>query len=216
MHKEETEKKFEEYRASLVFEAQRLVSYIRLYCHLHERMQDRRSEMNIARGFFQVTLDALLAGIVLWVDKLFSRKSERGFCNFLSFIENNHRMFNISELQRRKNYPNSHWILNRPLITFETIQEDRRKIEKIESLPSFKLRRDRFYAHFDKKYFFNKTKLTEDGPLKWKDLEQIINVMADILDEYSTSYDGQHYPLEPINIKDVDHLLDFLHKHYYK
>lgn len=213
MKKEEPERIFEKYRESLHYEVQRLAIYISLYRHLHERMRDRLNEMNVSPAFFQVTIDALFTAIVLWVDKLFGTTSERGFVNFLSFIENNLKVFSIDELKKRKAYPDGHWMLDRDPITFETIQKDRLKIEKLESLRKFKLRRDKFHAHFDKKYFFNKTKLGEDAPIKWKDLNNILETMPDILNTYSAAYDGNVYHLKPVNIHDVDRTLDILHKY---
>jgi len=216
MKKDEVEKQFEKYRESLHFEVQRLASYISLYRHLHERMRDRLDEMNISPAFFQVTIDALLTAIVLWVDKLFGKSSERGFLNFLSFVENNREVFSIDELKRRKDYPDGHWMLNREPITFQTIETDRQKLEKLGSLPNFKLRRDKFHAHFDKKYFFNRSKLGDDAPIKWGDLNQIVDTMADILNTYSAAYDGNVYSLAPYNINDVDRTLDILHENIRK
>lgn len=169
--------------------------------------------MNIAPSFFQVTLDALFSGIVLWVDKLLGSRSERGFINFLSFVENNRGIFEISELQRRKDYPDGHWMLNRDEITYQTIVEHRKQIAGLESLPHFTLRRDKFHAHFDKDYFFDRSKLGNDAPIKWSDLEAVIEVMADILNHYSAAYDGNVYHLEPLNMYDIDRLLDTLHKY---
>jgi len=192
----------------------RLVSYICLYRCLNERKQDRLDELNIAPNFFQVTLDALFSALILWVDKLLSCNSERGFINFLAFIENNLRIFEITQLQRRRAYPNGHWMLNREPITAETVQEDRDKIIKgITSLCNFKLRRDKFHAHFDKKYFFNRSNLSKDAPLKLSDMEQIIKVMGDVINRYSAAYDGNVYKLEPFNVNDVDYLLDILHEY---
>src|SRR4030043_1874039 len=168
MRKEEAEKEFEEYQEYLHFEAQRLASYIRLYHHLHERMKDRLNEINISPTFFQVTIDALFTAIVLCVDKLFGKRSERGFVDFLSFVGNNRSIFSIDELKRRKSFPNDHWMLNRQPITIQRIENDRLKIQQIESLSSFKLRRDKSHAYFDKEYFLDRSKLGEDTPfLKW-------------------------------------------------
>ena len=89
----------------------------------------------------------------------------------------------------------------------------RKQIAKLESLPHFKLRRDKFHAHFDKEYFFKRRKLGNDAPLKWSDLDAVIEVMGDILNHYSAAYDGNVYDLEPFNIYDIDHLLDMLHKY---
>ena len=103
-------------------------------------------------------------------------------------------------------------MLNREPITYQTIQEDKQKIGDIEFLPSFKLRRDKFHAHFDKEYFFNRSKLGEDAPLKWQDLDQIIETMKDIINGYSASYDGNVHTLKPVNINDLDNLLDQLYQ----
>ena len=213
MNKENTEKLFEEYREYLKSEVVRLVSYIKLYRRINEKRTDRLDEINVAPSFFQITLDALFSGIILWVDKLLGPRSERGFINFLAFAENNRGIFEISELQRRKKYPNGHWMLNREAITYQTVEGHRKQIADLESLPHFKLRRDKFHAHFDKNYFFDRGKLGNDAPLKWSDLEAVIEVMGDILNHYSAAYDGNVYHLEPFNIYDVDYLLDMLHQY---
>jgi hypothetical protein len=207
------EEKFEEYREHLILEANRLGSFIYLYRRLNERREDRLDEMNIAPCFFQIIFSALFSVIIIWTEKLFSCNSERGVINFLSFVENNINMFEISQLQKRKNYPNDHWMLNRDPITIETIKEDRKKIETLISLPNFKLRRDKFHAHFDKEYFFNRSALGNDAPIKHSDLDEIIELMKDILNRYSSAYDGNVYSLEYMNINDIDQLLNIVHKY---
>src|SRR5262245_48614603 len=163
MDKSEPEQKFEEYREYLHQEASRLASYVALYRRLHELRSERLAEMNTAPGFFQVVIDALFSVIVLWVHKMFDEKSERGLANFLTFCECNRELFELKELKRRKNYPDGHWMLkNRKPVTIDSIDKDRERIKKLESLPSFKLRRDKFHAHFDKKYFFDRQKLQHE------------------------------------------------------
>jgi hypothetical protein len=210
MEKTESAMGFEEYRQYLYQEAGRLTNYILLYRRLHERRSDRLYEMNIARAFFQVVLDALFSAIVLWVDKMFSDKSERGLWNFLTFCEQNISIFEIKELQKRRGFPDD-WMLNHTSITPQTIQADKKLIGELKSLQSFKLRRDKFYAHFDKKYFFDRKKISDDAPLKWSDSEEIINIMQQIIDRYSDSYDGTSRILQAFNIADVDNILDILH-----
>ena len=141
MEKTEAEQKFEEYRKYLRQEATRLASYIALYRRLHELRAERLDEMNIAPAFFEVVVGALFSVIVLWIHNMFDEKSERGLTNFLTFCEYNRKIFKLEELQRRKNYPNGHWMLkDRKPITLETIKEDRERIRELEALPSFKLR----------------------------------------------------------------------------
>lgn len=213
MNNSEAEKYFEEYREWLKLELTKLSSYVRLYRRLHERKEDRLKEMNTAPAFFSTVIDALFSAIVLWVDKLFSERSERGLVNLLSFIEQHHHIFDIKELQRRKNYPNDHWMLqNRTPVTVGSVRADRERIAEFKPLSSFKRRRDKYHAHFDKKYFFDRTKLQTDAPLTWSDLEQVVQLGKEILNTYSADYDGNLYAIEPINASDVDYLLDQLHR----
>lgn len=212
MGKTEREAQFEEYRVYLQQEITRVASYARLYRRLYDRRTDRLAEMNLAPAFFSVVTDALFQAIVLWTDKLFDEKSERGLWNFLTFCENNRKILEVSELKRRNNYQDGHWMLNRKPITFQSIKEDKERIRNLPSLRSFKLRRDKFIAHFDKDYFFKIEKLSDDAPLIWDDFENAVKIMADIINTYSSAYDGNLYVVEPVNITDIDRLLDRLHR----
>jgi len=205
------ENKFEDYRWYLHEELRRLAMYIRVYHRLHERRKDRLRELNIAPAFFTTVVNALFSAIIIWVDKLLDKKGERGYFNFLTFIEYNRKYISIDALQRRCGYPDGHWMLDRRPITLAVITEDRDKIRGLEALPSFKLRRDRFHAHFDKDYFFDRTRLGVETPLEWTDLDQALTVMHEILQRYSAAYDGTLYALAPLNIDDIDRLLDKLY-----
>lgn len=205
------EQKFDEYRECLHDEVSRLATYARIYRRLHERRGDRIEEMNIAPAFFQLITDALFSVIVIWIDKLFDERGGAGFFNFLTYVEYNRSLLSLSELKRRRQYPDGHWMLNRESITLDVINDHRRQIRELEALPKFTLRRDKFQAHFDKAYFFERGRLATEAPLMWSDLEKATALMWDILNTYSTSFDGKSYAGEPLNAADVDDLLDTLH-----
>jgi hypothetical protein len=213
MKKNETEAFFEKYREHLKYEIVRFISYFKLYRTLHERREDRINEINISKAFFQIIMDSLYSSIIIWTDKLLSKKSDRSLLHFLSFIENNRKIFDISELKRRRGYADDHWMLDREPITFQTIKQDRQLILNLDSLQSIKLRRDKFHAHFDKKYFFSREKFGEDAPLKWSDFDTIFDLMKGVLNKYSASYDGTTYRLTPLNVTDVNRALDILHEY---
>lgn len=213
MKKEEQEKYFKKYLVNLHHECQRLTSYIKLYRHLHERQADRLDEMNLAPAFFQTILSSLFTSLIIWTHNLFDEKSDKGFVNFLNFIKDHIKLFEISELQRRKKYKNGHWMLNRTPITLKIINAHKRKIKGVETFESIKTRRDKFHAHFDKKYFNNRDRIEKDAPLKWKELDIIVELMDDILNTYSKAFDGETYALGVLNIFDIDKILDILKKH---
>jgi hypothetical protein len=202
--------KFEKYRHYMVREATKLASYVSLFRRLHERRIDRLEEMNIAPAFFQVVTDALLSAIILWVDKLFDERGERGIFNFLMFIEQNRSILTIEQLKRRNSNPDALRMLNRDPITHEMINGDRTSIQKLCCLRSFEILRHKFVAHFDKEYFFDRERLAKETPT-WGDLEKVITVISELINRYSAAYDGQLFELKAMNIDDVDQLLDRLH-----
>lgn len=209
--KPEIEKKFEEYRHYLVNEATRLTSFVALFRKLHERRGDRLEEINIAPAFFQVVTEALLSGIVLWVDKLFDEHGKRSIFNFLTFVEYNRNILTVEQLKRRKKYPSDHWMLARDPISLKTVKEDRELIQRLVCLQNFKTLRDKFYAHFDKEYFFDRDRMREMAPT-WGDLEEVVKVISQVINRYSVAYDGREFLLELENINDLDSLLDRLYK----
>src|SRR4051812_26898967 len=163
----EFERKFDEYRDRLHDEVSKLATYVRIFRRLHERQVDRIDEMNIAPAFFQLATDALFSVIVIWIDKLFDERGGAGFFNFLTYVEYNRVSLSVAELQRRQQYRDGHWMLNRESITLEDINNHRRQIRELEALPNFTLRRDKFQAHFDKAYFFERGRLATEAPLTW-------------------------------------------------
>jgi hypothetical protein len=210
------EEEFVKYRDFLQYEVSRLGSYLALYQKLYERRTDRLKEMNIAPAFFQVVWGALFAAIILWVDKLCDEKSERGVFDFLRFIEKNMDLFTIEELRRRiteDHEPDETWMRNQDPITLETINEDRTQIRSLECLQSFAARRDKFYAHFDREYFFDRERLDNEAPLTWEELKQPFGLVSEIVNRYSIAFDGREFGMTPCNINDVDYLLECLHKY---
>lgn len=203
---------FEEYRKWLKNEIQRLYCYFYVYKRIHERFEDRLEEINLAPCFFQTVIDGLFSVIILWIQKLTSASSERGLHNFLIFVKSNIGLFSVANLRRRRNYPKNHWMLEgRKAPTDLSIDEDISRLRGLPSIESIGLRRDKFHAHFDKKYFFDRKALQEVAPMQWDDLENILRIMSDILNRYSADYDGNIFEFRPMNINDVDVILDQLH-----
>ena len=213
METSDIELKFEQYRDRLENEVTRLNSYVQLYKHVNKRKQDRLDELNIAPCFFGTVIDSLFTVIILWVNNLVDPEAERGFYNFLSFIENNRGIFAISRLQERNDYPDAHWMLNREPIIYESIESDRKKLNNIKALPSFKIRRDKFHAHFDKDYAFQRKQISSDAPIKFSDLDEVVEVLKGILNTYSAAYNGKVHTMSLMNINDIDYVLDILHKY---
>jgi hypothetical protein len=97
------------------------------------------------------------------------------------------------------------------VVDYETVQRDRSAVANFEPLlKSCRLRRDKFHAHFDKGYFFNRKRISSEAPLKWPDLEGAIEFLKEVLNRYSAAYNGQLSHVTPLNVDDLNYLLDKL------
>lgn len=208
MLREEFEQHFSNYRKHLREEIYRFRDCVAVYRQIQERKTDRLEVINQAPAFFGIVESALFTSIVLWGDKLFDEDGERGLFNFLTFVEYNRKWLTTEELQRRKGYPDGHWMLDgRIPITVESIEYDRQKIRTLAALKSFRIRRDKFHGHFDKEYFFDRQRLQSEAPLRWCDLEEAGDVMGAMLNSYSADFDGELFFWDTVNIGDLDVLL---------
>lgn len=202
---------FREYREHLQREVGRFRDAASVFRQLDERRNDYLNELNIAPAFFRTVEDSLFTTIIVWADKLFDEKGQRGLFNFLSLMENNRGWMTVQELQRRKGYPDDHWMLkleNRGQpITFQSIEEDRKRIRGLAALKSIQLRRDKFQSHFDKDYFFDRQKLQREAPITWESLAEAGDVMVTMLNNYSADFDGQLFASETLGIDDLTRLL---------
>ena len=207
------EEHFNDYRKWLNNEIQRLYCYFYVYKRINERVKDRLEEINLAPCFFQTVVDGLFSAMIIWIEKLTAKNSERGLYNFLTFIKSNIGLFSVANLRRRRNYPKDHWMVEgRAAPTIATVDEDIKRIEELPSIDSIRTRRDKFHAHFDKEFFFDRKKLQEAAPILWDNLEQILKTIKETVNNYSADYDGNLFEYQPLNINDIDIILDRLHE----
>ena len=208
LQREEFETHFRAYRQHLRNEIHRFRDAVDIFRQINERKKDHLAELNLAPAFFQVTEDTLFTTIVLWADKLFDEKGERGLFNFLAFVEYNRHWLSPAELQRRRNYPDDHWMLQgRTPITAQSLEQDREKIRTLGALRSIRLRRDKFHGHFDKDYFFDRSRFAKEAPITFEDLNTAGEVMGSILNDYSVDFDGEMFSWNTMNIDDLSSLL---------
>lgn len=194
LQRDEFEQLFEKYRESLRHEIHCFRDSASVFRQISDHTVDHLAEINLAPGFFHVVEDALFTTIVLWADKLFDERGERGFFNFLAFVEHNRAWLATEELKRRKGYPDGHWMLkDRVPITAKSIEVDRLKIRSLAALSSIKIRRDKFHGHFDKEYFFDRSRLHSEAAITWTELNEAGDVMGAILNDYSVDFDGAFY-----------------------
>ena len=136
--------KFASYRDILREEVLRFREDVYVYRQIQERKNDSLAVLNMAPAFFNIIERALFSSIIIWADKLFDEKGQRGLFDFLTFIEYNRKWLTTKQLQVRKQYPDGHWMLrDRISLTMKIIAGHRKRIRELASLESFKILRDK-------------------------------------------------------------------------
>lgn len=227
MNVHEAEKRFEKYRDNLRREVGLVADCVDLFRRLHKRKNSYRFEIDAAPAFFTLVTKSVFSTIILWADKLLDEKGQekgqRGIFHFLKFIEANTGVFSIEKLKCRRSFPDNHWVLQgrrrEGEITAKQVEKDRKRLANLRCLKSLRTRRDKYHAHFDKKYFFNIERLDRDAPIVLRDFGNAVRTLWAIVNKYSAAYDGKNYESTSTNIGDLDHVLHALrkfHKHQKK
>ena len=214
----EAEKQFEKYRDNLRREVGLLADYVDLFHRLHQGRKKYPFEINSAPAFFSLVAMSVFTAIILWTDKLLDEKGQRGIFDFLKFIETNTHVLSIERLKCRRKFPDNHWVLKgrrkEGEITARRVAKDRECLKNLGCLKNLKTRRDRYHAHFDKKYFFEPERLASDAPIALRDFRKAVKALWTIVNKYSAAYDSKFYESTAANITDLDHILRTLREHH--
>ena len=120
-----------------------------------------RTELCIANDFFTVTRNALEYSMMVVLAKLCS-KDDRSVVSLYDYCKRNKGSFGLSSCNLGE--------LSNVLGDFEKFQ-----YMYTEVLCNIRTRRNKYYAHNDKKYFENRQDLVTDAPLSFDDIESVFN-----------------------------------------
>lgn len=210
----EAERRFEQYRDNLRREVGFLADYVHLFRAIQKLKKKYVFEINYAPAFFSLIIKSVFSTIILWADKLLDERGQRGIFDFLRFVEASIGIFEIEALKCRRNFPDDHWVLRERRkdgeLTVKHVAKDKERLRKLRCLQNTKTRRDKYHAHFDRKYFFDLHSLDRDAPVAIRDLGNAVRALWSILNKYSAAYDGMLYTRTSANITDVEHILRHL------
>jgi hypothetical protein len=130
-------------------------------------------------------VNALEIDIKITLAKLLDgNRSERNIIKFINFCETN-----------SKHIP---WKGETSLVNM--VKKHKELLDANEdSINRLCKQRDKYFAHYDKKYFQNKDKLEEDFIMPFKEIIKIINIFGKIVSEINLGYKGS----SPISIGDM-------------
>lgn len=185
---------FRDYRDSIRNEILRLSNYYNHFKHLTDLTQSHLDELNQAPCFFLATMEAFFSSAIIWAAKLLDTRSQKGIYNFISFSMANKKIFKDSP------------------INVAEIDALKLKLSNLSSTNNIKTRRDKYHAHFDNVFFFDQKLLVSEAPILWGDFEEIISVLSEIFNYFSSHYDGMISSMEYLNNNDIDIILSKVKK----
>ncbi|MBI3024375.1 MAG: hypothetical protein HYY66_01610 [Candidatus Tectomicrobia bacterium] len=123
-------------------------------------------------------------------------------------------MFSAEHLKKRVQNPAGSWVKNRKSLGTADIERCELKIKGLGGLiNSLHVRRNKYEAHFDGKYKRDFSRLANDSPITWGDLDSVVEVVHDVFNEFSIAFDGSQHGLQAGNIDDVNWLLEIVHRY---
>lgn len=189
MTQESKKKRFEELRKGLLGELQVLNRCMKEYNSLIKIWEKEPEIINFDHAFFTVITKAMWSLLINNVYKLLiDKKSTLSLINYMKFVEDNQEHFKQGEASE--------------IGVTRMLSEDQQKLEQRKPiLASVMKRRNNYYAHFNEEFTRDTDKLSTKFPFSWQDFEEVISTAGEIINRYSTAYDGQSFGLIPIVIR---------------
>lgn len=126
--------------------------------------------------------ESLQVDCVITISKLIEgKRSDRTFLKFLYFLESN-----LPQIQQKY-----------PALTQEIIEDQKNSLTSIENeIGNILTQRDKYFAHADKKYFFESQAIIDDFPNTYVEIVKILQVLQKMI--------NAHYEIINKNTYNVD------------
>ncbi len=193
------EEEFSRYHAKLRSELNIVNWHFTILKYIREIKNKYLKELNQAPAFFSLTINAHLYSALTRLNRFFDKRERvkhlhmNGFLDFVE--ENSENIFSSQAFKKRLRREGRYDELAaqfKSQITAEKVEQDR---QKLRDLPISNLRRWRntALAHIDRDYVAKNIDVETRHPINTEDVDQIINTLHDMLNEYSLAYDFSTY-----------------------
>lgn len=187
------EETFVKYHQRLRGELNNANWHFAIWKYLQELRSTHLRELNQAPAFFGLTINAHLLDTLIRINKFFDRREQHlNIRKFLDFIEENLGIFLNKAFKARmckQGRYDSYIMKHHTEITPQKVEQDR---NKINALPTSHIRawRNKVLAHIETKSVLQNIDIMKKYPVKPRQIDDIINTLHEILNEYSSAYDS--------------------------
>ena len=183
--------------------------------HLWNSIEEYSEEMNVAHTFFTLSMRGHLLETLIRLNKLcgIGEDSTTDISYFLDFVDKNADIFTVPAADRRKRYEEE-MILEKQVdeakpskVTREVIKGHRAMVKE---LPVKKLNKweDDALAHVDRKVAKKHINVFDECPVDIDEIDRTIDAIHEILNVYSSAYDGQRWDKDLVFTHGIKNMLD--------
>lgn len=170
-------------------------SCFEIYIDLSNKRMDEETlkKMNLAPGFFQVTIKALFSQVIIVLGKIYENSKSRNLINLMNIGKEHRDNFEFCPEE----------------VSLENIRKLENELEEKEKIVSnlFKWR-NKVHAHYDKKYFLNSDDLYKDAPLKVEDIRKLLKFGEKVINTFMVSHSNESTIISATNRLDIDNILN--------
>ena len=181
---------------------------------LKESKKEYLDVMNISPSFYAIVIHSLESTFIMGLSKLYDNDTEAmSIHKIINTCENFAKLFPSFHVNDYQGEDGNTTVYSEKITIdiHKDIKEMRKLIQNLEKeIYSLKGRRDKFYAHNDKKYFANIHRLVQDHPLNYNDIELLINTIGKILNKLLGDLSGEVYLTYHKNYDDIEDSLKLL------
>ena len=172
-------------------------------------------EMNVSPAFFQIVMYSLEHTYMMEISKLYDNDGQvQGIQKAINLCEQYSTLFP----KERTNVFLDGEIERSEIIRIDVLKDiksARNRLTALEPiLKSLRGRRDKYYAHRDKKYIKDLSGLAVANPLSWEQLSELIKTTGEILNTFLRDLVGEVVALNSANYDDIDSLLNILSTYF--
>ena len=191
---------------------------LELYKTIHNATRTRLEEMNYAPCFFSKVRESIRIDLFMTTAKLFDNsKGTMSIKKLLDICSENKHCF---PNEYKVNFFNS-LCPEEEAGEYQTIKVDivadiddaNKRLEGLQpQIKNLMTRRNKYYAHADKKYIMDVKKLTSEAPVAHNDIKELLSFASDVCNKLLCNLNQSRFFTQSSNVDDLMDLLDALHR----
>lgn len=209
MTKEELENKLESYCSR--------ITYLNDCFELHKLMissqKEHLSEINEFLAFYQLAKKSFLYVCIIELAKLYEYGSESGLKKLIDICDANHNLF-LKKIHNEIIDCGSDKVVKSYDIKIEIKRDIAKAKKRLENLAgvieNLKGQRDKFYAHLDKEYQDKPSDLSNDYPLNYGEINELIDAATNICNTFYQNLCRTSHACQTSNWNDINNIFKMI------